>query len=324
MKRREFIGYTAGLAAVWSVAARAQGAPTIGYCSGRSPETEQEMKTPILRALQEAGFVDGRNVKIEYRFSNGEDARLPALANELVRSQVALLIATDTPSALVAKSATASIPIVFSSGSDPVNLGLVDSLNRPGGNLTGVAVFVNELTPKRLQLIREIVPRPNLIGFMVNLNTKSGPPQLQAIKAAAEALRQEILVLSASSENEIDTAFATLVEHKASAIVYSSSVFFQVTRTKLVALAAQHGIPAIYEWPEFVRAGGLISYSSSRAEAGRQIGAYAAQILKGAKPGDLPVIQSTKFDLAVNLKTAKALGLNLPASLLATADEIVD
>jgi putative ABC transport system substrate-binding protein len=224
----------------------------------------------------------------------------------------------------VAKSATASIPIVFSSGSDPVNLGLVDSLNRPGGNLTGVAVFVNELTPKRLQLIREIVPRPNLIGFMVNLNTKSGPPQLQAIKAAAEALRQEILVLSASSENEIDTAFATLVEHKASAIVYSSSVFFQVTRTKLVALAAQHGIPAIYEWPEFVRAGGLISYSSSRAEAGRQIGAYAAQILKGAKPGDLPVIQSTKFDLAVNLKTAKALGLNLPASLLATADEIVD
>ena len=326
MRRREFICVIGGAAASWPFAARAQQAaiPTIGYFSGRSPEAEKQYNVAFRQGLEAAGYVDGRNVRIEYRFSNGQEDLLPAIAADLVHQKAAVLVATDRPSALAAKRASTIIPIIFSSGGDPIKLGLVESLNRPGGNATGVYVFVTELGPKRLQLIRELVPHAKIIAYLVNLSSETGPTQVQEITAVAKAMGQKLLVLSAANEKQVNEAFATLIERKAEAIVYSSSVFFQVVRDQLVTLAAKHAIPAIYEWPEFVQSGGLISYSSTRSEAGRQMGAYAGQILNGAKPGDLPVVQSSKFELAINLKTAKALGLTIPPGLLATADEVIE
>jgi len=326
MKRREFIALFGSAAAAWPLAGRAQQPknPTIGYFSGRSQDAEEQYRAAFRQGLEDAGYVEGRNVSVEYRYSNGQDDRLPGIAADLVRQQVALLVATDGPSALAAKSASTNIPIVFSAGGDPVKLGLVKSLNRPDGTATGVFVFVTELGPKRLQLLREVVPHAKLIAYIVNLRSGSGPAQSQAMQAAAKAMGQQILVLSAATEREINEAFATIRERKADAIVFSANPFFQVARDQLVTLAAQYATPAIYEWPEFVRAGGLISYSSSRSEAGRQIGNYAGQILKGTKPVDLPVVQSSKFELAINLKTAKAFGLTIPPSLLATADEVIE
>lgn len=323
MIRRQFWTLVGGAAAAWPLAARAQ-QPTIGYFSGRSADAEEQYRTAFQQGLDAAGYVDGRDVRIEYRYSNGQDDRLPAIAAELVRQQVSVLVATDGPSAIAAKHASATIPIVFSSGGDPVRLGLVDSLNQPHGNATGVFVFVSELGPKRLQLLREVVPNPKLIAYIVNLRSGSGPGQLRALQAAAQAMGQQVLVLTAATESEIDEAFASIVQRKADALLYSANPFFQVIRNKLVALAAQHHIPAIYEWPEFVTSGGLVSYSSSRAEAGRQMGNYAGQILKGAKPGDLPVIQSSKFELAINMKTAKTLGLAIPSGIMAIADEVIE
>jgi putative ABC transport system substrate-binding protein len=315
-----------GAATIWPLAARAQRPKnsTIGYFSGRSQDSEEQYRAAFRQGLEDAGYVEGRNVSVEYRYSNGQDDRLPAIAADLVRQQVAVLVATDGPSALAAKSASTNIPIVFSAGGDPVKLGLVNSLNRPDGAATGTFVFVAELGPKRLQLLREVVPHAKLIAYIVNLRSGSGPAQSQAMQAAAKAMEQQILVLSAATESEINAAFATIRERKADAIVFSANPFFQVVRDQLVTLAARYATPAIYEWPEFVRAGGLISYSSSRSEAGRQIGNYAGQILKGTKPVDLPVVQSSKFELAINLKTAKALGLAIPPSLLATADEVIE
>jgi putative tryptophan/tyrosine transport system substrate-binding protein len=325
MRRREFITLIGGVAA-WPLTASAQQAdsPTIGYFSGRSSDAEKPYSAAFLQGLEEAGFVDGRNVQIEYRFSNGQEDSLPAIAADLVRQQVAVLVATDGPSARAAKRASTVIPIVFSAGGDPVKLGLVESLNRPGGNATGASVFVTELGPKRLQIIRELVSHAKIIAYIANLSSETGPPQVLAMQAAALAVGQQLLILSAATEMQINEAFATLVGRKADAIVYSASVFFQVMRDQLVTLAARHSIPAIYEWPEFVQSGGLISYSGTRLEPGRQMGAYAGQILKGAKPGDLPVVQSSKFELAINLKTAKILGLTVPPSLLATADVVIE
>jgi putative ABC transport system substrate-binding protein len=326
MRRREFVTLVGGAAAAWPLAARAQQPKnsTIGYFSGRSQDSEEQYRAAFRQGLEDAGYVEGRSVSVEYRYSNGQDDRLPAIAADLVRQQVSVLVATDGPSALAAKSASTNIPIVFSAGGDPVKLGLVNSLNRPDGAATGTFVFVAELGPKRLQLLREVVPHAKLIAYIVNLRSGSGPAQSQAMQAAAKAMEQQILVLSAATESEINAAFATIRERKADAIVFSANPFFQVVRDQLVTLAAQYATPAIYEWPEFVRAGGLISYSSSRSEAGRQIGNYAGQILKGTKPVDLPVVQSSKFELAINLKTAKALGLAIPPSFLATADEVIE
>ena len=326
MKRREFITLVGGAAATWSLTARAQqpNGPTIGYLSGRSSEAEEQYRTAFQRGLEEAGYAAGRNVAIEYRYSDGQDDRLTALAADLVRQQVAVLVATDGPSSTTAKKATATIPIVFSSGGDPVKLGLVESLNRPNGNATGVSVFVSELGAKRLQLLREVVPRAKLIAFIVNLNSGSGPAQLQEMRTVAQTMGQQLLVLPASTGSQIDDAFASIVERKADGIIYSASVFFQVMRDKLVALAARYSIPAIYEWPEFTGSGGLMSYSSDRSEAGRQMGTYTGLILKGAKPSELPVMQSTKFEFIINLKTAKALGLTIPPTLLATADRVIE
>ena len=325
MRRREFITLL-GSAAAWPLAVRAQqpAMPVIGYLSGRSPEAEAPLRAPFLKALEESGFAAGRNVAIEYRFAEGQDDRLPALAADLVRERPAVLVAMDTGSALAAKAATKTIPIVFGVGADPVRLGLVETLNQPGGNATGIYVFVTDLGPKRLQLLREVVPQATLIAFIANLNSANGPAQKSDMESAAQAIGQQIFVLSASTESEINEAFATIAARKADAIVYGAGVFFQVVRDRLVALAARLSIPAIYEWPEFATAGGLMSYSSNRRESGRQTGNYTGQILKGAKPADLPVFQSSKFELIINLRTAKALGLTIPPGVLAIADEVIE
>jgi ABC-type uncharacterized transport system substrate-binding protein len=298
--------------------------PVIGYFSGRSPEAEAPLRVPFLKALETSGFTVGSNVAIEYRFAEGQDERLPALASEFVRRQVTMLVATDRYSALAAKATTGTIPIVFTSGYDPVQLGLVASMNRPGGNATGVSVFTSELGPKRLGLLRELLPHPGTIAFVVNPNHALTPLQVEEMQAAAQAVGQPLLVVSVGTEEQADKAFATMAERKVAAILYGATVFFQVISERLVALAARYQIPALYEWREFVTAGGLMSYSTDRTEVGREAGRYAGRILKGEKPADLPVMQSSRFELVINLKTAKALGLDVPPMLLARADEMIE
>jgi putative ABC transport system substrate-binding protein len=308
------------------LAARAQQpqVPVVGYFSGRSPDAEAPLRIPFLKALAESGFTAGRNVAIEYRFAEGQDERLPALAAELVRRPVTMLVATDRPSALAAKAATATIPIVFTSGFDPVQLGLVTSFNRPGGNATGVNLWTTELGPKRLGLLRDLLPRPGTIAFVVNENSAFAAPQVQEMQAAAQSIGQPLLVVSVASEEQIDQAFASMAEREVVALLYSANLWFQVISDRLVALAARYRIPALYEWREFVVAGGLMSYSTDRNEVGREAGVYAARILKGEKPADLPVVQSSRFELVINLNTAKALGLQVPPTLLARADEVIE
>jgi putative tryptophan/tyrosine transport system substrate-binding protein len=324
-RRREFLGVLGG-AAAWPLTVRAQqqAMPVIGYFSSRSPDAEAPIRVPFLKALEESGFAAGRNVAIEYRFAEGQDDRLPLLAAELVRREVAMLVATDRPSAVAARAATATIPIVFTTGLDPVQLGLVTSLNRPGTNATGVSIFTVELGPKRLGLLRELLPKPGTIAFVVNANAATTPFQIQEMQAAAHAVGQPLLVVSVSTEDEVDRAFATMTERNVAAVMYGASLFFQVISGRLVALAARHRIPALYEWREFATAGGLMSYSTERNEVGREAGTYAGRILKGEKPAELPVVRSSRFELVINLKTAKALGLDIPPTLLIRADEVIE
>jgi putative tryptophan/tyrosine transport system substrate-binding protein len=265
-------------------------------------------------------------VAIELRFADGREDRLSALAADLVSRQVSVLVANDRSAAAAVKAATSSIPIVFGSGRDPVEDGLVASLNRPGGNATGIHVFSTGLGPKRLHLLRELVPNAKLIAVILDPNAGSTPFQVRQIEAAAQAIGQDILVLNVSNESEVNSTFATVAERKAGAVLYGASTLFQIMRVReqLIALAARHAIPAMYEWREFVTAGGLISYNTSRAENGHQIGVYTGRILKGATPAELPVVQSTKFELVINLKTAKTLGLVIPDRLLASADEVIE
>jgi putative ABC transport system substrate-binding protein len=326
IRRREFITLIGGAAAAWPIVGRAQQAatPVIGYFSGRSPEAEAPLLGAFRRGLEETGYLAGRNIAIEFRFSDGQDDQLPALAADLVRRRVAVLVATDRPSALAAKAATATIPIVFTSGADAVEMGLVASLNRPGGNATGVNIFTTELGPKRLELLRQLLPNAGTIAFVVNPNSAFTGRQVSELRTAAAALGQQILVLNAGSEREIDEAFATMVERRVAAVLYPASLFFQVRQEQLVALAARHAIPAMYEWREFVTAGGLMSYSTNRAEAFRQAGIYTGRVLKGANPADLPVVQSIRFEFVINLKTAKALGITIPGDLLSLADEVIE
>ena len=323
MRRRDFVTLVGG-ATAWPFASSAQQAvPVVGYLSGRSVNSEAPLRTPFLKALEGAGFVVGQNVVIDYRFSEGRDERLTILAAELVQRQVTIVVATDRPSAVAAKAATNTIPLVFHSGDDPVRNGLVQSFNSPGGNATGISVLNNQLGPKRLSLLREIIPKPGVIAFVVNQNSTS-PTQLQEMKEAAQAIAQPLLILNAANESEIDEAFATMLREKVAAVVFGAAVFYQVVADRLIALAARHRIPALYEWREFVVAGGLMSYNANRAESGRQVGVYAAQILKGAKPGDLPVVQSSSFEFVLNLRTARALDLAVPPMLLARADEVIE
>jgi ABC-type uncharacterized transport system substrate-binding protein len=325
IERRDFIMLLGGAAAAWPLAARAQQAmPVIGYFSNRSFETEAYLLQFFRRGLSESGYVIDQNVMLELRFSEGRDELLPGMVADLIRRQVSVLVANDPPSALAAKGATSRIPIVFASGRDPVEIGLVASLNRPGGNATGVYGFVTELGPKRLDLLRELVPKANVIAFIINPSSINGPVQVSEMLAAAQAIGQDILVLNASNESELDAAFAAVLERKAGAIIYGANTWFQVVSERLVSFAVRHRIPAMYEWREFVTAGGLISYNTNRAETIQQMGAYAGRILKGEKPADLPVVQSSKFELVINLKTAKVLGLSVPDKLLALADEVIE
>jgi putative tryptophan/tyrosine transport system substrate-binding protein len=326
MRRRKFVALL-GVVAAWPFAARAQqkAMPVIGalYTGSPSPAAEPFMAA-FRQGLSEAGYVEGQNLAIEYRWAEDHYDRLPALAADLVGRKVDLIMANSPPSALAAKSATSTIPIVFRGGGDPVGDGLVASLARPGGNLTGVSFIPNELTAKRLELLSELVPQAGVIALLVNPNNANVERVIRDVQEAARTKGLQLHVLKASSESEIDTAFASLVQLHAGALVVGADPFLSTRRERLVALASRHAVPTIYAWREFAASGGLISYGSSLTAAFRLVGAYAGKILKGTKPSDLPVEQPTKYELVINLKTAKALGLTVPPSLLARADEVIE
>ena len=330
--RREFITLLGGAAATPSflspLAARAQqqsAMRVIGFLSGGPAWDFAYLAAAFRRGLGDAGYVEGRNVFIEYRWAEGQYDRLPTLAADLVSRRVDVLAATGgISSVLAAKAATATIPIVFTSGTDPVKFGVVASVNRPGGNVTGVVFFNNELGPKRLQVLRELAPNATVLAMIVNPKNPNTEFDVRQMQSAARPMGLEILILNASSERELDAAFARLVEQRAGAVIVNADPYFNTRRDQLVALAAQNAVPAIYELREFVVGGGLISYGTDIAEAYRHAGIYAGRILKGDKPADLPVQQSTKFELVINMKTVKALGLAVPPGLLAIADEVIE
>jgi putative ABC transport system substrate-binding protein len=298
--------------------------PVIGYLSGRSPSVDAPNVAAFLQGLSETGYVEGQNLTIEYRWAEGRYDELPALAADLVGRKVDVIAAFGMPSVSSAKSATSTIPIVFFIATDPVGLGLVASLARPGANLTGFSHISAELMPKRLELLSELVPQARVIALLVNPNNANAEPMMRDVQEAARAKGLQLPILKAGSESEIDAAFATLVQLQAGALVVSTDPFFFSRRDQLVALASRHAVPAIYEWREFPAAGGLISYGTSLTAVDRQVGVYAGRILKGAKPADLPVQQPTTFELVVNLNTAKALGLTVPPSILARANEVIE
>jgi putative tryptophan/tyrosine transport system substrate-binding protein len=326
VRRRAFITLLGG-AAAWPLAARAQQAamPVIGVLGGTSPVEWVPFVAAFNRGLKEVGYIEDQNVKIEYRWADNQYDRLTALAADLVDRQVTVIAALGgTPSALAAKRATSAIPIVFLVGRDPVELGLVVSFNRPGGNVTGVNMLNVALAEKRLELVRELVPKAAVIAILFNQDNPNGQSYVRELEPIARAAGQRVLVLSANNEHGLDAAFATLVQNRADAVVVAPDPFLDSQPDRVIALAARHAIPAIYQWREFVVAGGLISYGTSLADAHRQQGVYVGSILKGTRPADLPVIQPTRFELVVNLKTAKALGLSVPLTLQARADEVIE
>jgi putative tryptophan/tyrosine transport system substrate-binding protein len=326
MKRRTFITLLGG-AAAWPLAARAQQAamPVIGFLASTSPTAWAPYLTAFKQGLREAGYIEGQNVTIEYRWAEGDYARLPALAADLVRRHVAVLVAVGgSSSAKAAKAASSTIPIVFTTGGDPVGLGLVASLNRPGGNVTGVALLVAEMESKRFGLLRDMVPTATLVAVLLNSRSPVSTTELNDVQEAARAVGQQIHILNASSEQELDAAFTSLAKLGVGALLVGSDPFFNSRRSYLVSLAARARVPAIYELREYVVAGGLMSYGTSLVNGYRQVGLYTGRILKGEKPQDLPVVQSTKFVFVINLKTAKALGLEVPLRLQELADEVIE
>ena len=326
MKRREFITLVGG-AAAWPLAARGQQArmPVLGFLGSASEADYKTTTAAVRRGLSEAGYVEKQNLLIDYRWANFQYDRLPALAAELVKRPVDAIFTTGSVvSALAAKAATASIPIVFANGSDPVEYGLVASLNRPGGNVTGVSWFAAELGPKRLGLLHELVPNATIVAFLSNPNNPESARQPAELQEAARAIGLQLVVLTATTPGGIDAAFTAMVQNRVGALLVGSDPFFFSRREQIVALAAEHAIPTIYAGRETAGADGLMSYGNSLADAYRRAGIHTGRILKGAKPSELPVDQATKFELIINLKTAKALGLTVPDSLLARADEVIE
>jgi len=328
MRRRDFISLLGGGVATWPLAARAQqpAMPVVGFLSTASPDSYAIRLRAFRQGLKDAGYVEGQNVTIEYRWAEGQNDRLPALAADLVHRQVDAIVAGGgTPSAVAAKAATAAIPIVFEVATDPVKIGFVARLDKPGGNLTGVANLNVEIGPKRLELMHELLPSVTVVAVLVNpANPALFEPFVRSLQTAASGLGLELRVLNASTERELDTVFAALVQLKAGALIIGPDTFFNSHIEQIAALAIGHAVPAVYQYRPFVEAGGLLSYGSDEAETYHQVGIYAGRILKGEKPADLPVVQSTKVELIINLKTAKALGLAIPLPLFGRADEVIE
>jgi putative tryptophan/tyrosine transport system substrate-binding protein len=326
LKRREFITLLGGAAAAWPLAVRAQqrALPVIGFLGGSSLTDRRPLLVGFRQALTEAGHVEGQTVAIEYRWAEGQYDRLPALAADLVRRQVIVLVAGDGPCALAAKAATTTIPIVFNTGIEPVQAGLITSLNRPGGNLTGVNMIVGPLPAKQLGLLHELVPAARTIAVLINPNNANAERDAATVQEAARAIGLHIVVARAVVESDLETVFATLARERAGGVLVNSDVFFTSRRDQIIALAARAALPVMSAWREFPLAGGLISYGPSLSFAYRQIGLYTGKILNGAKPADLPVVQPTTFELVINLKTAKVFGLDVPLHLQQLADEVIE
>jgi ABC-type uncharacterized transport system substrate-binding protein len=326
LKRRQFLAGLGSIAIVWPPPSQAQQqTPVVGYLGATSRDKDGRILGSLHEGLGSMGFVEGQNVVIEYRWAEGQYDRLPVLAADLVERRVAAIFApASTPAALAAKRATSTIPIVFTVGSDPIEAGLVDSLSRPSGNVTGVSILVNLLSAKRLELLKTLVPKASVIEVLMNPKTSNAWPDLNETKTAAQALGLELVVREASSENEIEAAFAGFDRQRHGALFLLADGFFRNQSEQLIKLAAQHSIPASYPWPEFAKAGALLCYGANQYDASRQGGVYIGRILKGSTPAELPVIQSTKLELAINRRTARSLGLEIPAMLLAVADEVVD
>jgi putative tryptophan/tyrosine transport system substrate-binding protein len=328
MKRREFIALLGGMAAATPFLARAQQSamPVIGFLSNASPQSYEVRLLAFRQGLKETGFVEGQNVAIEYRWADGDNARLPSMATDLVDRKVAVVVsAGGTPSALAARAATATIPIIFALAANPITIGLVPRLNQPGGNITGVANQNVEIGPKRLEVLRELIPKATTIGILINPTSRSAADLfLHDLEPAARAMGMGLHILQASNDTDLEAAFASLPQLRVDALLVSPDVFFNTRSEQLAAFSLQHKVPSIYQYRRFAAAGGLVSYGSDETESYRLIGIYAGRILKGDKPGDLPVQQATKVELIVNLKTAKALGITVPLSLLGRADEIIE
>ena len=328
MRRRDFIKVVGSLAAAWPLAARAQqpAMPVIGFLSSRSPGESTSVVAAFRQGLRETGFIEGQNLGIAFRWAEGHYDRLPALASELVSLPLTLLFAAGgTPSAFAAKGATSTIPVVFSAVSDPVEIGLVPSLNQPGGNLTGMGIFNASLGTKRLELMKELMPNAGVIGYLLNpASGRKSETESKSVVAAARALGVDVRILNAKSESELESAFAGLQGQRIGALVVSGEPFFDSQRERIVGLAAKYAVSTIYAWREYVLAGGLMSYGTDLPESYRQAAIYAGRILKGEKPANLPVVQPTKFYMAVNFKVAKSLGIEVPPRLLGLADEVVE
>jgi putative ABC transport system substrate-binding protein len=326
MRRRDFIKATVGTAIAWPVAAHADESamPVIGYLGSSSPAYRGHLLTAFWRGLRDSGYVEGENVAIEYRWAQDQYDRLPDLAADLIRRHVLVIAATDTPSAIAAKAATTTLPIVFASGGDPVKEGLVASLNRPSGNLTGVVFMASELGAKQFELLQKLLPGAARFAVLVDPTFPVTEPVLADVRAAASTMKKEIEVLIASTGRDIDAAFTNLAQKPVDALLVGPSLLTNNRRVQLITLAAYHKVPAIYSFRESAEAGGLMSYGANLTDAHRQVGVYTARILKGQKPADLPVVQSAKFEYVINLNTARAFGLNIPPEVLATADEVIE
>ena len=325
MRRREFLGVLGGAAAMpFAARAQQQAMPVIGFLSARAPGEDSDVLAAFRQGLKETGYVEGLNVAFAYRSTENDYGRLPALAAELVQGQVGVIVAFGAAAASAAKAATATIPIIFLTGSDPIRLGLVASLNRPGGNLTGVTQLTTEVGPKRLELLREVVPAAREIALLINPENPNTEILLKDLPPAARKLEQRLHVLHASTARDLPTAFATMVQLRAGGLMIAPDAFFNTRSSQLAELALRYALPTIYQYREFAAAGGLMSYGGSITDAYRQVGIYTSRVLKGEKPANLPVEQATKVELIINLKTARALGVTVPLPLLGRADEVIE